>query len=336
MSEVHFGGPDRPARALRDLLKARIEAVPAGGSIDWATYYFRDRDLASALIAASDRGVAVTLHVEGRPRRASASAAVLAMLAAHGLRGGLHIHAPSAEWLAPLHPHLHSKVYAFSHPEPMVLVGSFNPSGDDPEDAGVIAEIGDQDRGHNMLVDYRDPALVHALTAYVRGLGSAADRFRPGRTVHADTTSLYFYPRLDTAIIDRALARLGPGARVRGAISHMKKGFLASDLAGAARRGASIRLIVHDTERRVPQATIAMLAAADIAVTRYARKDRLPLHAKFLLVEAPGERTAWFGSFNYNPRSRYLNHELLVRSSDPALFAALAARFDQIAAEAAH
>ena len=49
-----------------------------GGAIDWATYYFRDRDLAAALIAASDRGVAVTLHVEGQPRRNGANAAVLA------------------------------------------------------------------------------------------------------------------------------------------------------------------------------------------------------------------------------------------------------------------
>jgi phosphatidylserine/phosphatidylglycerophosphate/cardiolipin synthase-like enzyme len=52
-------------------------------------------------------------------------------------------------------------------------------------------------------------------------------------------------------------------------------------------------------------------------------------------VETPAERSAWFGSFNYNPRSRYLNHELLVRSRDPQLFAALAARFEAIAAEMA-
>ena len=36
--KVHFGGPDRPPRALRDLLHARVEAVPAEGTIDWMTY----------------------------------------------------------------------------------------------------------------------------------------------------------------------------------------------------------------------------------------------------------------------------------------------------------
>lgn len=334
MSEVFFGGPDRPPRCLRDLLEARVAAVPSGGEIHWATYYFRDRALARALIAASDRGVRITLHVEGRPRRAGVNAEVLAMLSAHGLGGGLHIHRPAAELVAPLHPHLHAKIYAFSHPEPAVLVGSFNPSGDEPEDADIIAEIGDQDRGHNVLVEYRDPAVVRALSRHVDAIGGLFDRFRPRRSVEAaDGTRFWFYPRLDTGIIDGALVGLGEGATIRGAISHLKRGFLAERLAAAAQAGAAIRLIVHDTERRVPEAAVTALAEAGVAIARYARPDGLPLHAKFLLVETPAERSAWLGSFNYNPRSRYLNHELLVRSREPGLFAALAARFEAIAGE---
>jgi len=38
-------------------------------------------------------------------------------------------------------------------------------------------------------------------------------------------------------------------------------------------------------------------------------------------------------NYNYNPRSRRLNRELLVRDRDPALFAALAPRFEEIAQE---
>ena len=48
-SRVHFGGPDRPVALLRDLLAERIARVPEGGSIDWVTYYFRDRPLAQKL-----------------------------------------------------------------------------------------------------------------------------------------------------------------------------------------------------------------------------------------------------------------------------------------------
>ena len=335
-SSLHFGGPDRPPRHLRDLLKARIEAVPAGGEIVWATYYFRDLDLAEALIAASDRGVHVHLHLEGRPRRASVNRAVLARLGGHGLAGGLHVHAPLPFPLSRLHPHLHSKIYIFSHPAPAAYVGSFNPSGDVPEDDAVIAAIGDQDRGHNLLVEYGEPALVEGLRAHVLGLGRIAARLRQGqnRAVEAGATTAWFFPRLRPDIIDRHLASLGPGSRIRGAISHLKTGLLTRDLARSARAGACVRLIVHDTERRVPEATIAALATAGVEIARYRHPDGLPLHAKFLLIDEPDAvSTAYFGSFNYNARSRYLNRELLVRSREPVVVGGLAARFDEIAGE---
>lgn len=309
-----------------------MATVPAGGEIDWATYYFRDRRLAQALIDASKRGVKVTLHVEGQPRRASANREVLAMLSSDGLGGGLHVHLPG-RLLPILHPHLHTKVYAFSHPTPFVLVGSFNPSGDEPEDDEIIGEIGDQDRGHNLLVAYRDPAMVRLLQGHVRHLRGTADRFRRHRSETVGDTNFHFYPRLCTDIIDRHLAGLGKGSRIYGAISHMKQGFLAARLAGAASQGTAVELIVHDTERRVPEAAIAALRAAGVQVSRYVRPDALPLHAKFLLLDAPCRRTAWFGSFNFNPRSRYLNHELLIQSEDRTIWEGLYGRFQQIAAE---
>jgi hypothetical protein len=314
------------------MLKQRVEAVPRGGGIDWATYYFRDRALAQALIDASDRGVKVNLHVEGRPRRASVNGQVLAMLSAHGLGGGLHVHRPG-KLLPKLHPHLHTKIYAFSHPEPVALLGSFNPSGDIPEDPDIIEEIGDQDRGHNLLVAYRDLPIVDGLRGHVRGLGGSRDRFRAGRTIASGPVTLYFYPRLRTGIIDRQIAPLGQGSRIVGAISHLKQGSLSAGLAAASRRGAAVELIVHDTERRVPEAAIELLRKSGVVVSRYARPDALPLHAKFLLVEAPAGRTAWFGSFNFNPRSRYLNHELLVRSAEADLWDGLYRRYLEIAAE---
>lgn len=328
---LHLGGPDKAPRYLRDLLEERIEAIPAGGEIVWATYYFRDRALARALMAASDRGVRVVLHVEGKPRRASANAAVIAALRAHGLGGGLHVHEPG---IGP-HPHLHSKIYAFSHPVPAALVGSFNPSGDMPEDADVIAEIGDQDRGHNLLVELREPLLVNALRRHVLGLSAFAPRFRIGRNgpVRGEAATAWFYPRLRTGIIDAHLARLDGGATIRGAISHLKQGALAKDLMRAARRGASVRLIVHDTARRVPPRVVETLSASGVDIVRYEHPQGLPIHAKILLIEESAARTAYFGSFNYNPRSRFLNHEVLLATGHPALFDGLAERFEAIAAE---
>jgi len=323
-AQVHFGGPDLPPRALRDLLRRRIVAVPPGGEIAWATYYFRDRDLASALIAASDRGVRVTVQIEGEPRRRQANREVLAMLAAHGLNGGLVVHRPFPAFL---HPHLHTKIYWFSHPVPSALVGSFNPSGDEPEDAEVVAEIGDQDRGHNLLVDLRDPALVCALHSHVRGMHRPLARLRNLWPATGKDTRAWFYPRLSGTMAEQALGR---ASQVRGCISHLKQGALTRALQAVAGRGAQVSLVVHDTQRRVPGKVVQALRQSGVEVRRYAHPDGLPMHAKFLLMD--GE--AWFGSYNFNPRSRWLNREILLSTRDPAILAPLHTRFEEISAAA--
>jgi hypothetical protein len=198
--EVRFGGPDLPPRALRDLLEERVHAVPAGGAIDWVTYYFRDRALAAALLEAQRRGVHVRVTLDGRPRTAHASDRVAAMLSGPGGLGeGLR-----TVRMLPLvtppgklrRPHLHEKLYCFSHPEPIALGGSFNPSGDDPEeDPGVIEEIRDQDRGHNLLVGFRAPLLVAGLLRHARWIhrtrfpglvGSGVDARAPGTGTPAE------------------------------------------------------------------------------------------------------------------------------------------------------
>ena len=69
--QIFWGGPDCPARYLRDLLEERIHAVPAGGEILWVTYYFRDEGLAAALLQACRRGVRVRVVVGQSPHRGS-------------------------------------------------------------------------------------------------------------------------------------------------------------------------------------------------------------------------------------------------------------------------
>lgn len=336
---VHFGGPDLPERALRNLLMERIQAVPAGGWIRWATYYFRDLELAAALVSAAARGVDVRIAVEGQPRRCDVNKDVVALLGKELPPRSLFVLKPPLGTLTKTHPHLHAKIYGFSHPYRHALVGSFNPSGNEPEDIEVIAEIGDQDRGHNLLVELSDPELVTGLAAHVDGLcslkGSMAARLLPNqnRALCSTDTSVYFFPRLNIGVPGRMLATGKPHS-IRGVISHLKPGQLAGMLERAAQRGTRVELLVHDTERRVPQAVIARLLAAGVNVRRYVHPDKLPLHAKFLLLEGTTQSQAFFGSFNFNPRSHFLNHEVLVQSSDAGLVAALAARFDEIAREA--
>jgi hypothetical protein len=332
---VLFGGPDLPPRSLRNELQARVEAVPAGGQIAWSTYYFRDRALAQALIDASDRGVEVVLRVEGSPRHPEANRHVLSMLEEHGLNGGLKIHRPPKRLFERRYPFWHSKIYCFSHPSPVALVGSFNPSGDVPEDPAIIAAIGDQDRGHNFLVEFAGRKAFRQLRSRILRTGSVSARLNPRQnlSVNLGASRIWSFPRLMPGIIDRQLRRLGPGDRVRGAISHLKRGRLAEELAAAAARGASIDLLLHDTERRVREDVVAELKQSGVSARRYVHPEDLPLHLKFLLLERRGERSIWFGSFNFNKRSYWHNAEVLVGSRDPAIIEAFEQRYADVAAE---
>ena len=334
LGRLEFGGPDLPRRRLRDLLQSFVHQSPPGSRIDWATYYFRDRALAEALIAASDRGVRVTLAIEPDPRCAGANDAVVGVLREHGLNGGFHLYSP-----APGHNgHLHSKIYAFSHPD-IAWIGSFNPSGNEPEDPEIIAEIGDHDRGHNLLLGITNRKLSRALRRHVGRLASRTRlplRLRPGfnQVVRAQGARLYFYPRLFTYPVERSLRRLGAGDRLRGAISHLKEGEFTSQLIDAGGRGVSVQLLVHDTDRRVPSSVVEKLEARGIDITRVAHRDDLPMHAKFLLVEQGAQRTAWLGSYNFNKRSRLENAEVLLSTADPTIFDSLDERFAAISAMA--
>jgi len=330
-TEIYYGGPDQPPGALRDLLKARVDAAPPGSEITWATYYFRDQGLAESLVAAQRRGVRVRVRIEGSPRRGSANDAVISTLT-EGLGAGLRIH---RSWFGA--SHLHAKVYAFTGQHPEVLIGSFNPSGDAVPDPKLIADIGDQDRGENLLVGFREPTAVRALSRQAERLWlGKVGRFgtRENRAVNLKSVRLYYYPRLRPDVVERRIARLGPGDRVQAAVSHMDQGPFVRELAQAARRGAEIELIVHDTHRRVPGGVVRELDEAGANVRRYCDPQGLPMHAKFVLIDRGGERSAWFGSLNYNVTSRLLNKEILARSTDAAVIDDLEARFRTIAGTA--
>ena len=336
LGRIIFGGPDLAPRRLRDLLQEYVDRSPPGSRIDWATYYFRDRALADALIRASDRGVRVRLVMEPEPRRAGANDAVIAMLGEHGLNGGFHLY--SAIERRGKRGHLHSKIYAFSEPD-IAWVGSFNPSGDEPEDQEVIAEIGDQDRGHNLLLGIERPKLTAALRDEVSRLIAPSRvplklRLASYWRVKDGNTKLYFYPRAATLVIEPVVAMLGGSSTIRGALSHLKKGPLTKAMVAAVRRGASIDLLVHDTERRVRSKLLDKLRAAGIRVRRVFNADSLPMHAKFLLIGSGNRKSAWLGSYNFNSKSRLVNAELLLRTADEVVIDALSRRFAQIDAMA--
>jgi phosphatidylserine/phosphatidylglycerophosphate/cardiolipin synthase-like enzyme len=334
--EVLFGGPDRPPGRLRNALAERIEAVPAGGSIDWVTYYFRDRRLAADLVRARQRGVDVRVSIDGRPRTPAANDAVRRLLQPD-LGDGLRVVMPSPGLaIGRLLPQrLHEKLYCFSHPEPVALVGSFNPSGDEPEaEPEILRAIGDQDRGHNLLVALRSPLLVNGLVDHARRLHGGhtrfLDRFRPSSNhgVTQDGTTIHFWPRMGRDPVNELLRRCGAGYRVRIAASHLSGPTSARTLRSLARRGADVTVLAEATQRRVPHRSEVQLRAGGVHFVRAIHPEGLPMHAKFTLVDGRGERWAIFGSFNWSERSRRLNREIGAISSDPKLFDAFAERWE--------
>ena len=328
---VHFGGPDQSPRHLRDLLEQRVEEIPAGGSIDWMVYYFRDEQLADALIRAHRRGVSVRVCIDGDPLHPSANARVIRMLS-DGLGDALRVVRQRVPG------HLHTKLYYFSDPRPTALVGSFNPSGNRLEDPEIIAKIGDQDRGHNLLVEISEPAVLEALVCRVGAIHSGARPFSgllfPSRsTIAAGAYEALLFPRLGGHPLDRRLSQLEPTAAVRIAASHFDDRRVARRLAKLAGEGGKVEVVTHHTSRRTPEPVVRFLRRRGVLAHRYEHPDRLPMHAKFILAEDARRRWCAFGSYNLNPTSRWLNQELLVFSDDPELWQALDSRWHAIMSE---
>ena len=336
--EVHFGGPDMPAYRLRDLLAQRIAAVPSGGAIDWVTYYFRDRRLAEALLRAHRRGVKVTVTLEKDPRTTYANETVAAMLSGQGGLGSGFRSLSLRKIPIPFKPHLHEKLYCFSHPQPIAFIGSFNSSGDGFEDdRAIIDEIGDQDRGHNVLVGLADPLLVGRLVEHARLIHRARClmlyRFskNANQAVRGKDTEIHFWPRVRPHPVLQFLSRLGAKARIRIAASHMKGASVVKAIIELAYRGAAVEILAEPTLRRVPVEVEGMLTQAGISFRRVTHPEGLPMHNKFVLAEKGSQRWVMFGSFNWTDRSYWLNHEIGAISTNDQLFDAFARRWDALA-----
>ncbi len=333
---VYFAGPEQPGR-LRHLLAERIAATPAGGYIHWVTYYFRDRQLAQALIDAHQRGVTVTICLAARPRTADANDAVINMLTAAPGDGLRRISLPGLPAPAgrSLGMQLHEKIYCFSHPMPCAFIGSFNPSGDVPEERpDIITEIGDQDRGYNYLVALTEPRLVAVLTEHAQRMyqhpptltGALLHRLshRANLCVKADHTHLYFWPRQRGQPLIDLLGQFGRGAVVRIAASHISAGPAIHAMIALARRGARLDILASASLRRISHKTEQQLRGAGIGIRRIGNKSTMPMHLKFMLVAYRQQRWSVFGSVNWTWPSLWLNYEVAAISRDPELYAAFA------------
>ena len=63
------------------------------------------------------------------------------------------------------------------------------------------------------------------------------------------------------------------------------------------------------------------------------RQRRLPMHAKFILLDGEAASRSAYGSLNLNARSRKVNREIFVLDESPEVFAALDQRWQSIERE---
>ena len=339
--QVFWGGPDCPARYLRDLLEERIHAVPTGGEILWVTYYFRDEGLAAALLEARRRGVRVRVVMEENPRTGDVNRRVRQLLQGDDALGkGLRCltHRKFDNYLLK-RGRLHEKLYYFSHPNPAALVGTFNPSGNIPEDPEIIRDIGDQDRGHNVLVDIRDSTLVEGLYGHARRLFEGRhgpwESFLPqsNKVLESGKTRIIFFPRSQWGAFNAMFDGLDSGSSLRMAVSHLNDRRICKRLFDLARRGVHIEILAHDTERRVPAWVEQQMLENGITFNRYVHPEGLPMHNKFMLFETADRHVLAFGSMNLSERSLHANHELLVIDETPGLYDLFRRRWDEILLE---
>lgn len=233
-------------------------------------------------------------------------------------------------------PRLHTKLYYFSHPEPVAYIGSFNPSGDAPElMPEVIEEIRDQDCGYNLLVGFRDPTLAAALLHHAEALQSSPPMSLLWRTpgpmrASAAGIDLFSLPsRRHPAVA--LLGALGTSARVRLAASHLSGDSSVRLFCGLAQRGVAVDILCNDSRRRVPESVLRRLTTAGARIRRFSHPDHIPMHSKFLLVDGDGAPQVAFGSFNWSGRSRFFNYEVGAISRNHELVSAFDAHWDTIA-----
>ena len=335
--QVFWGGPDRPPHRLRNLLEEKVHAVPSGGEILWITYYFRDTGLAQALLQAQQRGVKVRVLMEKTPRTKTANDKVKKLLAALGR----NLRVLNHTWIIKRSKksRLHEKLYYFSHPAPHVLVGTFNPSGDSPEDPAIIREIGDQDRGHNLLVEVSDPILVQAFYTHACLLFCKVhgfwERFLPmsNKIISSAKNKILFFPRRNNISFYQLFSRLKAGCKLRMAISHLNDPEACRLFCELAQRGVNIEILTHDTERRVPSWVEKEMLQNNVIFRRYIHPEGFPMHNKFMLIDTPERQIVTFGSLNLSFRSLHANHELLVISESTALYQDFSRRWDEILKE---
>lgn len=336
--QTYFAGPDKNKNLLRDILIEHIEAVPTNGNISWLCYYLNDPDIFQALINASKRGVQIDLTIDGRPRSPNVNQACIDTFNQSSIKLNIVKRKPFWEYFGiHWHPHLHSKLYYFSHPTPHVLIGSYNPTaGEKHIDVTSIEKIGDHSTSHNVLVTINNKDTVNYLQDYILNMQHywqrAFARFLPthNTTFYAQQWAINFLPSLRKHPIKKLLSTNDSNAYVKCAISHLKGPGILKPIKTALNTGKHIELLLGSSQRRVPNKHLEFLDKYRIKYHQPKLDKHSLMHNKFIIYKSDQQHCVMFGSFNWSSRSMLLNNEILVCSYDKNIVAAFETRWNQL------
>lgn len=328
--DIHFGGPDLAKNQLRDVLHASIQQTPGGAEIKWLCYYLNDQIIIDALIEASKRLVNVTLLIDKKPRTPQVNEKIIEQIKKHispTLKLVLLEKKPFWQYLGiHWHAHFHSKCYYFSAPSPHAYVGSYNPTAGFSElTTEIIKKIGDHSISQNVLVTVREPYIISTLLNYISRI-QEKEFINKARILPVQNHSYIskewqvdFLPRLSNHPVNRLLQAQQKPADIKCAISHLKGPTVKSILSNASKRH-NIELLLDASERRVPQASVTFLHKYKITTHQPKLPANCLMHSKFILHDNGDEQKVMFGSFNWSARSRLLNHEIIMTTSNQQIY----------------
>ncbi|MFK8026577.1 MAG: phospholipase D-like domain-containing protein [Gammaproteobacteria bacterium] len=337
-AETYFGGPDKNKNLLRDVLIQHIEAVPSNGNISWVCYYLNDPEIIQALINASKRGVQINLTIDGRPRTPSINQLCIDKFNLTSINLIIVKRKPFWEYFGiHWHPHLHSKLFYFSHPTPRVLIGSYNPTaGDQHIDATLIDKIGDHSISHNVLVAIDEENSVNYLHKHILKLQLYWQRMFARLAVTHNTTfhslewEINFLPSLRKHPINKLLSNNESNVHVKCAISHLKGLCTLKPIKAALKTGKKIELLLESSQRRVPNKHLVFLDKHAIKYYQPKLDKNCLMHNKFIIYKSDQQHCVMFGSFNWSSRSMLLNNEIIACSHDKNTISAFEARWNQL------
>jgi phosphatidylserine/phosphatidylglycerophosphate/cardiolipin synthase-like enzyme len=315
--KVFFGGPDKPPYYLRNLLAEKIDEIGLNGEIFWITYYFRDLFLVEKLINAAERGAKITILLEARPRIKNANLEVINLLKSHSKINIKAIrHSMPHKHLFSSFPKIHEKLYYFKNNNiKYAFIGSFNPSGRADDDPKIIESIGDQDRGHNFLIEIDDNLLLdnlynHCVYMYNIRHGFLENIKKWKSCIESKTISIHFFPWANKKVVFNFVKIATTGDRIYIAVSHFTSLLAIYNLIKLAKKGVTIKVISHDTKRRFPLKIEKLLNSYNIPCIRYNHPKKYPMHNKFIILERETDSLVAFGSLNLTVRSLNESHEI--------------------------